>query len=92
MLKAFGLTGNEGYGQGGRGANTPEYDRSLRVLNLLSAEYQKKHPRNPMTPMPGLLMPPVEWVNRRLAEERESFRVELIDNQTDFVLKPSAKR
>ena len=39
-----------------------------------------------MTPMPGVLMPPVEWVNERLSCLRETFRIELIDNGTDFFL------
>jgi len=38
--------------------------------------------------MLGVLMPPVEWVNDRLSDLRESFRVELVDNETDFFLRP----
>lgn len=85
-LASFGLAGNEGFGQGGRGVNSPEYDRSLRVLSHLSAEYASSHPPSHMTPMPGVLMPPVEWANGRLSRMAESFRVELIDNGTDFIL------
>lgn len=85
-LKSWGLTGKEGYGQGGRGANSPEYDRRLRVLSLLSADYTSKYPKSQMVPMPGVLMPPVDWVNGRLTQMREVFRVEFTDNQTDFVL------
>lgn len=33
-------------------------------------------------------MPPVEWVNDRLSDMRESFRVELVDNETGFFLRP----
>jgi hypothetical protein len=91
MLKSWGLTGNEGYGQGGRGANSPEYDRSLRVLGVLSAEYASLHPETRMIPMPGVLMPPVEWVNGRLIQMQETFRVELIDNGTDFFLQRISK-
>jgi len=88
VLASFGLTGSEGYGQGGRGASSAEYDRSLRLLCRLSGEYASAHPSSPMTPMLGVLMPPVEWVNDRLSDLRESFRVELVDNETDFFLRP----
>lgn len=89
-LKSWGLTGNEGYGQGGAAANSLEYDHSLRVLSLLSAEYASKNPTGQLSPMPGVLMPPVGWVNGRLSEMRESFRVELIDLGTDFLLRTNA--
>jgi hypothetical protein len=89
-LKSWGLTGNEGYGQGGAAANTDEYDRSLGVLTLLSAEYTLKNPMGKLTQMPGVSMPPIEWVNDRLTEMRESFQVELIDNGIDFLLRPNS--
>ena len=58
VLKSFGLTGNEGYGQGGSGTNSREYDRGLKVLCALSSEYLSNNPAAPMIPMPGVLMPP----------------------------------
>lgn len=89
-LRSWGLTGNEGYGQGGAAANTAEYDRSLRVLCTLSAEYIGSNPGAPLVHTPGVLMPPIEWMNGRLADLRESFRLELIDNGTDFLLQPNS--
>lgn len=91
LLESFGLTGDEGYGQGGTGANSAEYERSLRVLSLLAAEYVAAHPHTRLIPMPGVLMPPAEWVNGRLSQMQESFRVEFIDNATDFRLRPASK-
>ena len=91
-LKSMGLTGNEGYGQGGGGANSPEYNRRLKVLNILSAEYLSKNPETHMIPMPGVLMPPLSWMNERLSEKRENFRIELIDNGTDFLLRQHLKK
>ena len=88
-LNSWGLTGNEGYGQGGAAANSSEYDRSLRVLTVLSAEYVSKNPTGTLSPMPGVSMPPVDWVNSRLSEMGESFHVELIDMETDFILQPN---
>lgn len=88
-LNSWGLTGNEGHGQGGRGANSPEYDRRLRVLTHLSAAFITENPNGATTPMSGVLMPPAEWVNERLVHLRENFEVELIDNGTDFLLRPA---
>ena len=84
LLKSFGLTGNEGYGRGGSGESSPEYVRSLKALNVLSAEYLSANPTGHMEPMHGVLMPPIAWVNSRLSENGEPFHVELIDNGTDF--------
>lgn len=92
MLKSWGLTGNEGYGQGGRGANSPEYDRNLKVLNSISSEYMANNPNAKLETMPGVLMPPINWVNNRLSQRRETFRVEFIDNGTDFLLHTSDKK
>jgi hypothetical protein len=86
FLKQFGLTGKGNYGAGGTGGNTPEYNRRVSILNLLSSEYAKKYPESRLIMMPGVQMPPVEWVNNRLVQEKESFRVELIKNNTDFFL------
>jgi len=36
--------------------------------------------------MHGVLMPPVDWVNARLVDKDEDFRVELIDGGSDFLL------
>lgn len=92
VLKRFGLTGSETYGQGGDGANTPEYDRRLRVLNILSAEYRSRNPTAPLMPMPGLLMPPVDWVNSWLSQARENFHVELAEKGSDFFLRTNSDK
>ena len=87
LLKSFGLTGNEGYGQGGSGESSPEYVRRLKALTALSAEYLSANPTGHMEPMHGVLMPPIAWVNSRLSENGETFQVELIDNGTDFLFR-----
>jgi len=91
LLKSFGLTGNEGYGQGGRGANSHEYDRCLRVLSTVSSEYLTKNPTASMISMPGVLMPPLYWVNNQLEQKGENFRVSFVDNNTDFLIHYSDK-
>lgn len=85
-LHKFGLTGNEGYGQGGTARNSAAYDRALRVLSGISADYVAKYADAPVVPMPGVLMPPADWVNNRLEKMGEAFRVEIIDNGTDFFI------
>ncbi|USR93301.1 hypothetical protein NEA10_20570 (plasmid) [Phormidium yuhuli AB48] len=85
-LQAFGLSGYEGYGQGGNGQNSIQYDRALRVLCQISAEYLEINPDVPMYQMPGVLMPPVEWVNSSLEKRCETFRIKFIDNDTDFFI------
>lgn len=85
-LHTFGLSGYEGYGQGGRGQNSFEYDQALKVLCQISAEYFKMNPDETMLQMPGVLMPPVEWVNSYIEEIGEIFRVKLINNDTDFLI------
>jgi len=87
LLKSFGLTGTEGYGQGGSGESSSDYVRRLKILNTLSAEYLSANPKGHMEPMHGVLMPPVAWVNSRLSENGEPFQVELIDNGTDFLFR-----
>lgn len=90
QLKKIGVPMNAG--AGGNGGNTPEYDRRVRVLQSLSTEFSKKHPEYCLAPMPGVNMPPVNWINTRLEEIKETFRVRLIDNATDFWLDSTEKR
>lgn len=86
-LRAFGLTGKETYGQGGNGANSPEYDRMLRVVTALSLEFKAANSSSQLTTLPGLSMAPVDWINERLAQSNESFRVELADFGHDFLFR-----
>jgi len=86
MLKQFGLTGNENYGSGGDGGNSQEYSRRVGILKAISSEYNKENPGLKLNTMQGVEMPPVEWINKRLSQKKESFRVEFIKNDTDFFL------
>ncbi|MFH1837813.1 MAG: hypothetical protein ABH862_06865 [Candidatus Omnitrophota bacterium] len=85
-LKGFGLTGNENYGSGGSGGNTQEYDRRVKVLKELGLEYSNENPGLSLNTMSGVKMPPLEWINKRLAQEKESFKVEFVEHATDFFL------
>lgn len=87
MLKQFGLTGNENYGSGGDGGNSQEYVRRIGILKVLNSEYSKENPGLKLHTMQGVEMPPVEWINKRLSQKKESFRVDFIKNDTDFFLR-----
>jgi len=84
QLRELGIPENAG--AGGNGGNTPEYNRRVRVLQILSKEYSDKYPDIKLTSMSDVEMPPVDWINTRLEEIRETFRVRLIDNNADFWL------
>lgn len=87
ILKNFGLTGNENYGAGGSSPNSPEHDRRLSVLKTLSAEYMEKNPEAKLVSMPDILMPPFIWINERLSQKSETFRVDSLDDGKDFFLR-----
>jgi hypothetical protein len=66
-----------GFGRGGSGSNHPEYDRRLVVLQGVRREYLAKFPVDAPFIEAGVDAVPVEWVNQRLTELGESWRVEL---------------
>lgn len=74
------------YGYGGRGANDPEYDRRLRVLTQIREEYMKAFPDDVVFIQAGIDQVPISWVNKRLEEIGEIWRVELVDG--GYVLPP----
>jgi len=67
------------YGYGGRGANAPEYDRRLRILAEIRAEFMKAFPDDVVFVEAGIDVVPISWVNKRLEELGESWRVTLKD-------------
>lgn|SRR5882724_6613359 len=67
------------YGYGGRGANAPEYDRRLKILTQVRAEFMKAFPDDVVFVEAGIDVVPISWVNKRLEELGESWRVTLKD-------------
>lgn len=73
-----------GFGRGGAGANAPEYDRRIGVLKGIRAEYVAKFPVDAHFIDAGIDPVPIEWVNQRLTELGEAWRVTL--GPTGYVL------
>lgn len=65
------------YGYGGRGANTPEYDRRLAVLTEIRQEYLRAFPDDALFIHAGIEQVPIRWVNKRLEEQGEAWRVKM---------------
>lgn len=73
-------------GRGGVGANDPEYDRRLMILKRLRAEYADAFPERVPFIDAGVDQVPVAWINKRLEETGEPWRVEM--GPVGYVLPP----
>jgi hypothetical protein len=67
------------YGRGGGGANAPEYNRRLAVLASVRSEYVSAFPDTAPFIEAGVDTVPATWVNKRLEELGEGWRVTLTD-------------
>jgi hypothetical protein len=79
---ARGTLQNMGYptalwnaGMGGRGANSPEATRRLKILSQIRQEYLIKFPQDSLTVEAGIEDIELQWVNKRLEEKGEVWRV-----------------
>jgi hypothetical protein len=75
-----------GAGRGGLGANHPEYERRLEVLKGAREDYRAVFPERWIFIEAGVEQVPVRWVNKRLQELGEEWRVERGDE--GYVLPP----
>ena len=69
------------FGYGGHGADTPEYARRLKLLTQIRAEYIAKFPDDVPYIEAGIDPVPENWVNKRLEEMGETWRVTLGDGR-----------
>jgi hypothetical protein len=67
------------FGFGGAGANNPEYERRLEVLCQVRKEYLEAFPGDRKFIDAGVDQVTVSWVNKRLEELGESWRVQGLD-------------
>jgi hypothetical protein len=74
------------YGYGGRGADAPEYRRRLEVLTRVRSEFMKAFPDDVRYIDAGVEVVPTSWVNKRLEELGEPWRVTLGDS--GYILPP----
>ena len=63
------------FGQGGLGQNAPEYDRRLQILIQIREDYFTSFPADAVFIRAGIDQVPIMWVNKRLEELNESWRV-----------------
>lgn len=63
------------FGYGGAGANRPEYDRRLVLLTRIRHEYASAFPHDWKFIEAGIDPVPMSWVNKRLEELGEQWRV-----------------
>ncbi len=64
------------FGAGGDGANHPEYNRRLELLVRYRREFCARLPQRAPYVDAGIDPVPISWINTRLAEENEAWRVE----------------
>ena len=74
------------YGYGGRGANAPEYNRRLGILAQIRADFIRTFPDDKAFVDAGVDPVPVAWVNKRLEEIGEVWRVLMGDG--GYILPP----
>lgn len=74
------------FGSGGNGANAPEYNRRLEVLTNIRTEYINSFPNEAQFINAGIDPVPVNWVNKRLEEMQQTWRVEF--NNGGYKLPP----
>jgi hypothetical protein len=67
------------YGRGAIGGNATEYNRRLAILTMIRQEYFREFPDETQFINAGVEQVPVNWVNKRLEELGETWRVELQD-------------
>ena len=73
----FGFpTSSWGFGRGGTGSNAPEYDRRIALLRQFRAEYFQRFPYDFVFVEAGIDRVPADWINQRLLEIGELWRVE----------------
>lgn len=74
----FGFgTDTWGFGRGGSSPNLPEYNRRLSLLQHIRGEYISKFPADASFIEAGIDPVPIDWINQRLVELGESWRVAL---------------
>ena len=63
------------YGTGGDGANHPEYERRLTLVERLIKEYAVAFPNRARFIRTGIDPVPETWINKRLEEVGENWRI-----------------
>jgi hypothetical protein len=75
-----------GFGRGGSAPNHPEYDRRIQLLTMFRQEHKAKFPHDSVYIDAGIDPVPADWINQRLAECNEPWRVTM--GKHGYVLPP----
>lgn len=65
------------YGSAGSGSNDPEYDRRVELLTRVRREYLNTFPDRAVFVNAGIDTVPISWVNKRLEELEETWRIQV---------------
>ena len=76
------------FGNGGAGTNAPEYDRRLHILTEIREEYLRTFPNDVVFVRAGIDQVPISWVNKRLEERRENWRVMGMTDEGGYQMPP----
>lgn len=77
-----------GFGVGGRGQNAAEYDRRLQILIAIRNQYGDTFPQDVIFIQAGVDQVPLRWINKRLEEMNEPWRVLRINEAGGYEMPP----
>lgn len=86
MESMGGPTASWPYGRGGAGANHPEYNKRISLLAEIRNEYKTIFQNEVPFIEAGIDPVPIAWINKRLEERGESWRVEMSNG--GYILPP----
>lgn len=74
------------FGYGGAGANAEEYDRRLSLLIEIREGYLQAFPNDAVFIHSGVDQVPLRWINKRLEELQENWRVTGINDEGGYIM------
>jgi len=77
-----------GFGHGGHGESHPEYNRRIGLLKTIRIDYLTRFSAEAPFIEAGIEQVPADWINQRLAELHETWRVEL--GVSGYIMPPLA--
>ena len=80
------------FGYGAAGANAPEYDRRLKILIQVRKDYYQAFSSDKIFVDAGIDQVPIRWVNKRLEELDETWRVRSSNENCGYILPPLNSR
>lgn len=72
-------------GEGGRGANTPEFDGKVTTINRLYREYLNLNSLEPNSSKGNDSTTTIDWLNQRLQQMNTIWRVRITNGEYEFI-------